>query len=79
MVFKGTWLKKFKNCVYKFKLDVNMKNKIGKGGLAPAGKCFLRSKKKNLEKIIGKEYILKSAVCNIKNIKGNKLKRVVIS
>ena len=50
---KGHGVVKFKNCVHKIKLELNMKNKIGKGGLAPAGKCFLRSKKKNLEKIIG--------------------------
>ena len=53
MVFKGTWFVTLKNCVHKIKLELNMKNKIGKGGLAPAGKCFLRSKKKNLGKIIG--------------------------
>ena len=53
MVFKGAWFIKFKNCVHKIKLELNMKKKIGKGGLAPAGKCFLKSQKKNLEKAIG--------------------------
>ena len=51
MVLKRTWYIKFKNCVYKFKLEFHIKNKIGKGGLAPAGKRFLRSKKK-----FGKNY-----------------------
>ena len=52
MVFNGTWFIKYKNCVHKIKLEFNMKNKIGKGGLAPAGICFLRSKKKKIWKKI---------------------------
>ena len=50
MVFKGTWFVKFKNCVHNIKLELNMKNKIGKGGLAPAGKYFLRNKKEEFGK-----------------------------
>ena len=50
MVFIEACFKKFKNCVHKIKLELNMKNEIGKGGLAPAGKCFLRCKKKKFGK-----------------------------
>ena len=38
--FKGTQLKKFKNFVYKFKLELNIKNKIGKGGLRTQENVF---------------------------------------
>ena len=51
MVFKGKWLKKFKICVHKIKLELSMKKKIGKGGFSPAGKRFLEAKKK-----FGKKY-----------------------
>ena len=46
MIFKGAWFIKLKKCIHKITLELNMKNKIGKGGLAPAGICFLRRKKK---------------------------------
>ena len=52
MVFEGTWFIKFKNCVHKIKLELNMKNKIGKGGLAPAGKCISRRKKNSVKFIM---------------------------
>ena len=40
MVFKGTWFKKFKNCEHNIKLELNMKNKIGKGQKKIFGKHY---------------------------------------
>ena len=53
MVFKGTWFIKFKNCVHKIQLDLNMKNKIWEGGFGARRQMFFKKQKKNLEKIIG--------------------------
>ena len=50
MVFKGAWFIKIKNCAHKIKIEWYMKNKIGKGCLAPVVICFLRRKKKKFGK-----------------------------
>ena len=50
MVFKGAWFIKFKNCVHKIKLELNMKNKIGKRGIGTRRQIFFKEKRKKFGK-----------------------------